>query len=242
MKVRPAPLASLLKKLLRVKRQVVEAKEGKFLIDPVSEFGNELRTTKGYEPETEAIIRTLKPSDVFVDVGANEAYFTVMAAKRCQRVIAVEPQPRLQSVIKANLELNDCQNVTVYECVISDQPGELELFLSSDRNTGSTSVKQTTRYPQAKIKVEAKTLPQILNGVERVDLLKLDVEGAEYDIILGSPDTFKSGIIKRMALEIHPKALKPEQIAEIRTFLNSCGYRITGEGLTLDCSYTKQTS
>ena len=99
MRVRPAFLAAWLKTLLRVRRKPVGTKEGIFWIDPVSQFAVNLVAGHGYEPEMgETLRRYLRPGSTFVDIGANEGFFTVQAAKivgNSGRVLAVEPQGRL---------------------------------------------------------------------------------------------------------------------------------------------------
>ncbi len=111
MRVRPAPFASFLKKLSRVERTVISTSEGLFWIDPVSVFGYEISRKGVYEASMLGTLdRFLAPGATFVDVGANEGYFSVAAAKRCGRsgrIIAVEPQQRLQPIIRENLRINE---------------------------------------------------------------------------------------------------------------------------------------
>src|SRR4051812_38970298 len=113
-RVRPAPVASALKRLLRVRRRAVTTPEGTFWIDPVSNLGLELLRGR-YEPSlTEVVRRYLRPGGVFVDVGANEGYFSAIAARLVGptgRVVAVEPQARLRPVLEENFRLNGVANV-----------------------------------------------------------------------------------------------------------------------------------
>src|SRR5262245_6668785 len=110
LRVRPAPLAELLKRALRVRRQTVETKDGRFWIDTATLIRREINEPGVFEPQMIAkLVRWLAPGDVFVDLGANEGYFTVLGAKLVGpsgRVIAIEPQDRLAGVIEENLRLN----------------------------------------------------------------------------------------------------------------------------------------
>ena len=73
LRVRPAPVAALLKRLLRVRRVPIETKYGVFLIDPVSGFGRTLEADLVYEPGMiEHMERYLRPGSTFVDIGAND--------------------------------------------------------------------------------------------------------------------------------------------------------------------------
>jgi FkbM family methyltransferase len=233
LRVRPASLAALLKKGLGVERSVIVTDTGRFFIDPVSGFGA-LLSAGAYEPGVVmALWALLEPGACFVDVGANEGYFSVIASKLVGdrgRVIAVEPQRRLRAVLEKNFELNGVTNVEIADIAISDQPGSASLHLSPDTNTGSTALRQSTRYATKQETVETCTLEALLasRGIERVDLLKMDIEGFEYEAILGSPELFRSRRIRALALELHGRALVERSRApeDILAFLRSCGYRL----------------
>lgn len=233
LRVRPAALAALIKKLLRVKRRVIATEAGRFYVDPVSGFGA-LLALGPYEPELAAALRSLLgPGGSFVDVGANEGYFSVIASKlvgASGRVLAVEPQRRLRTILEKNFELNAVANVEIAEVAISDRRGSATLHLSPDTNTGSTALEQTTRYATQTASIETCTLEEFLatHELERVDLMKMDIEGFEYEAILGSPEVFRKHRVRALALELHGRMLvargrAPEDIA---SFLQSCGYQV----------------
>jgi len=240
LQVRPAFVAVWLKKRLGLERREVETPFGRFLIDPVSQFGNVLVSDEGYEPEMRRTLEMfVRPGSVFLDIGANEGFFSVLASRLVGprgRVIAVEPQQRLDPVIRRNLELNACANVSLFSCAISDRRGGAELHLSPDTNTGSTALYQSTRYRLPRVTVPVTTLEDFLDQVEleTVDLVKVDIEGFEYEAILGSPAIFESGRVRAIALELHPgpiasRGLEPSAIAQ---FLERCGYSLSAEAPT----------
>src|SRR5438105_1935670 len=126
--IRPAQLAALIKRVLFIHRVVVETSDGlKFWIDPVSILGLKLLRDRTFEPSLSKLIkRLLRVGDTFVDVGANEGYFSVLAANATipgGRVVAVEPQQRLLPVIERNLELNQLSNVEIMSDALSDKKG-----------------------------------------------------------------------------------------------------------------------
>ena len=92
-----------------------------------SNFGFRLTSAQGYEPETKALLVSfLKPGMVFVDLGANEGFFSVVASRLVGsggKILAIEPQARLGSVIRRNLELNLAANVTLAQVAISAEAG-----------------------------------------------------------------------------------------------------------------------
>ncbi len=158
------------------------------------------------------LVALLEPGKVFVDLGANEGYFTIQGARLTEpdgRVVAVEPQDRLIPVLQENVRLNDVKNVTIVHAAISSKRGAAELHLAPDINTGSTSFYRATRYSVPTQIAKTITLADLLDehDVARVDLMKVDIEGAEYEAILGSPEVFEDHRVKAIALELHPAVL-----------------------------------
>jgi hypothetical protein len=138
--IRPAALASFVSRVTGLsKRRNVQTTEGAFWVDPVSDFGWTL-ANGGYESEMKAVLeRYLQPGCTFIDLGANEGYFSVVASRLVGprgKVISVEPQSRLQNIIRTNLDLNKCANVRVVKAALSAQSGTVTLELAPDINTG----------------------------------------------------------------------------------------------------------
>jgi FkbM family methyltransferase len=237
MRVRPAPLAAMLKKILGVQRLVAPTVEGTFWVDPASYQGLRVLESGVYEPEMLATLRRfLKPGDIFADVGANEGYFSVVASRLvgpAGRVLAVEPQKRLEPVLRRNFELNHSSNVTLVAAAVSDRPGESQIHLTPGMNNSASSLMQPTRYPLARQTVRTATLAEILReaGIERCALLKIDIEGWEYEAVLGSRSLFAEGRVAAIALELHPHLLAARGLdgGDITRFLADCGYRAVPE-------------
>lgn len=233
MGIRPAPLAALLKAVLRVRRVEATTAEGRFWLDPASYLGLALLETGVYEPDMLAVVdRFVRPGSTFVDVGANEGYFSVAAARRAGpsgRVFAVEPQTRLRAVLEKNFALNACDRVELAPYAVSDRPGVAALHLTPGVNNSASSLIRPTRYPLSRQTVQCLTLAEIFrrHGIAACDLLKVDIEGWEYEAVLGSPDLFRSGAVKALALELHPPLLVRRGLdsAKITDFLAECGYR-----------------
>ncbi|HEY1981344.1 MAG TPA: FkbM family methyltransferase, partial [Xanthobacteraceae bacterium] len=182
LKVRPAPLADILKTLLRVTRINVDSPAGRFWVDPASQFGWHLSSTNGYEVEwTKEIQRLTRGVSTFVDVGANEGYYSIIAARNGARVLAIEPQQRLLRVIQTNVELNELTAVEIVNCAVSDRIGFAEIYISSSLNTGSSSFVRTTAYDLPKVRVRVATLESLLEdaGFATVEVMKMDIEGFE---------------------------------------------------------------
>jgi FkbM family methyltransferase len=230
--IRPAFIADWLKRLAGIKRQEIRTEQGRFFIDPVTQFGNILRLEGVYEPGmVQTLEAFLKLGEVFLDVGANEGYFSVIAARLVGsdgRVIAVEPQSRLIPVIRKNAELNK-SNIEIHAGAISDKEGEANLLLTPSINSGASSFTRPTKYQLASQQVGITTLTNIIKtkNVGEIALMKMDIEGHEYEAILGSPAVFKDGLIRAIALELHPRALSRHghSVDEITSFLIRSGYK-----------------
>jgi FkbM family methyltransferase len=100
--------------------------------------------------------------------------------------------------------------VSLVQAVVSSTNGIAEIQLSLDVNTGSTSLFRTTKYPLKSESVPSFTMAEFLNRIEvgRCDLIKVDVEGAEYDIFMAAEQILKAGILRNIALEIHNSLLE----------------------------------
>lgn len=232
LRIRPAPLASALKRLLCLRRRELATPGGVFWVDPASVFGQELARQGVHDSGVEHALRELLSSgDTFVDVGANEGYFSVVAATQVGskgRIIAVEPQTRLGEVLRRNFALNRCENITTVVAAISDQPGTAELRLTPDMNNGATGFAPAARYRLPTQPIRCLTLEGLLAEQQVVGpiVLKMDIEGWEHEAILGSRELFRSGRVRALVLELHPqllvaRGLDPEALPK---FLRECGY------------------
>ena len=232
--VRPAPVGVLLKKIFRVKRQVIETQYGNYFLDPASNLGLTVIESGSYEPEiTQAMVAYLKEGDVCFDVGANEGYHTVVASKlvgNTGKVIAIEPQNRVLPILRRNLEANGCQNVHVVEMAISDNLGEANLHLTASVNTGPSSLEPNNKYPLPTQTVKTTTLGCIFDEyeIEHCSLMKMDIEGFEHEAVFGAAELFKTHRIRTLAIEPTDRLLQQRghSAQDIASFLRDCGYQL----------------
>jgi FkbM family methyltransferase len=149
-----------------------------------------------FEPNEFAFLaRTLRPGMTFIDVGANEGLFTLFAARRVGatgRVIAAEPSGRERALLKRNIALNGLANTTVVSQALADAPGTAELLIAPRRyglhNTLGDFIYQ---YDGAPAPERETVVVETLDGLQqrlslaRVDVMKIDVEGAEVKVLTG---------------------------------------------------------
>ena len=174
--------------------------------------------------EIENIMPKLAGRDtVFVDVGAYMGLYTVWACRRARRVISIEPNPAALAYLKVNIALNECSNVTVVPKAISDRRGYAKLKIPEAAEKGFIPMHSSIvwDYKEAfEVEVETDTLDSVLEevGVDSVDILKIDVEGAEGLVVRGAKKTLKEA--KAVLIEIRPENMW------VARYLQNSGYKL----------------
>jgi FkbM family methyltransferase len=195
------------------------------------------RVLRIYEPDKVAALRAcLRPGDVFVDVGANKGDFSLLAARvmgATGRVIAVEPEDANAQWIERSVARNKYRNVEVARVALADASGEATLYLgekSGWHSLVSTDGVATT----GEVTVPTQTLDELLaeRGVERVDVIKIDVEGAEERVFAGASRTFAGTHPMTLLLDVHPgRGVDPTRVA----------HQLRGWGFTVHDDVTPKT-
>ena len=165
-----------------------------------------------FEPETvHAFAALLAPGMTVLDIGANVGLFTLVAAHRVGptgRVHAFEPTPELAAHILRNLELNGLENVAVNPIAVSDAAGHAMLHLVEPDDPGENSIVNPS--PGARtLEVPTVTLDGYIaeHDVGRVDVIKIDIEGAEMPALRGARDLLSGDDSPVLVLEFHPTTL-----------------------------------
>jgi FkbM family methyltransferase len=174
----------------------------------------ELLAAGGYDlPFTNFALAELRPGDVVFDVGANIGVFTVLMARivgPTGRVVAYEPEPANLLLLRDNVAFNYLNEwVEVIGRAAAAESGTVPFF-STQRFKGNASlVAHDDDYlayfgvdASERIDVETEPLDSHLGSVERIDLLKIDVEGAEYRALVGARELLRSGVVRRVCLEV----------------------------------------
>ena len=150
-----------------------------------------------YEPELVYLERVLSPGKVFVDAGANFGIYTLLASKivgEGGRVISFEPSSRVFPVLRRNIALNGFKNVLAFPLALTDKPGRARLYYHSA--VGCDSLGKDASFDQDAYaeEVETGSLDDVLkrNSVGRVDVIKLDVQGAEELALRGANEIVAS--------------------------------------------------
>jgi FkbM family methyltransferase len=171
---------------------------------------------------TEFVKSFLRPGMTFVDVGANVGYFTLLAASLGARVVAYEPTLTVMERLRENVALNGFDQVTVVNAAVAEKPGTLTFYASPDDPEANNLFGQGDHA----VDVAAVSLDEDLaeRGIQKVDLLKIDAEGAEPLVLAGAAALLKSGAT--IVIEVNPVALRSANAtpADVLDKLQSSGY------------------
>jgi FkbM family methyltransferase len=165
----------------------------------------------------------IDPRGTILDLGANVGMFTVLAAKKLVphgRVVAVEPNPDVAAVLRRNLEENGIANVDLIEAAAYTSDGEARLELASHSSGASIWRKEQGGKI---VMVSTVKVSRVVEDLGSVELLKVDIEGAEWPIFFDSdPKMWKS--IKRIAMEFHLDSANGRTTADLSAHLSHMGY------------------
>ncbi|MGH9195362.1 MAG: FkbM family methyltransferase, partial [Acidimicrobiia bacterium] len=157
-----------------------------------------------YERETQLAVRDLlRPGDIVVDVGAHIGFFTKLFSKAVGDsglIYALEPHPTTFQTLVHNCRKQ--RNVRFLQAAASAISGEVE-FYESDTSTGSNSLIPTRSVHHRQFRVPAVALDDILRGT-KVRLVKIDVEGAELEVLSGMRDLIAHADSLTLIVEFFP--------------------------------------
>jgi FkbM family methyltransferase len=176
-----------------------------------------------------------QPNDVVIDVGANIGYFTIYASRKIGKdglVIALEPMDEAYDCLIKNLRLNRIDNVKPFKLALWSSETTLRLYRTKGYFTSAISKVDVLKklIQQKKLKLikeyEIKTikLDDLIKNINlsKVDWIKIDVDGSEYEVILGSMKTLK--LFKpKLIIEIPDQEIGNK----IQKILKDLGYKIS---------------
>ena len=185
-----------------------------------------------------------KQGDIVVDVGAHMGKYTIIASKQVGangKVIAIEAHPGNYDMLNHNIKLNGLTNVIPLNYAVYSKETKIKLFLP-DEESGYTMHHSvmfnylSSKYPlQGKdnekfIEVNANTLDNLLqkNGISQVNWIKIDVEGAEFEVLKGSANILSTSKDINLLIEIHNPG-DTNHYKQIIDFLKSYNFKIEFE-------------
>ncbi len=198
-------------------------------------LGNDLSKTLyvggSFEPNEFVFLSTvLRPGMVFVDAGANEGVYSVFAARRvgrAGRVLAFEPSERERNRLLANLRANRVRNVDVRASALGEGAGEATLALAGYGHEGQNTIGDVVSNPNVETVAHAPVRVERLDDarLDRVDVIKLDVEGSELRVLRGARATLEQHRpILQLELEERALSVQGTTREEVVDFLGRLDY------------------
>lgn len=171
-----------------------------------------------FEPNEFAFLdEVLKPGMVFVDAGANDGYYTLFAARKvgaAGKVVAVEPSSRERINLRRNIHRNRFDNIRIVTEALGAASGEADLCLAQDKHSGHNTLGRFAHDDVAAARperVQVETLDAVVErlALPRVDVIKIDVEGAEASVIAGGGVTLRT-MQPILLMELNDHALRAQ--------------------------------
>jgi FkbM family methyltransferase len=198
------------------------------------EVGRAIYETGWYEPSTvRTVASLLRPAMVFIDVGANIGQYTLLASKLVGPPGAVhsfEPSPTMFSWLSRNVRANGGRNIHLNRLALGDREKTATLYLSTPENTGATSMNQQYNFSGKRTDVHCITLDSYLaqHGIMSVDVMKVDVEGAELEVLIGAEKLLTGPNAPHLVVEFQEsnQARFGSSCAKLAAFLTDRGYKL----------------
>ncbi len=183
----------------------------------------------------EKLLYRLKPGDTCWDVGANMGLYTVLFSRQTGEsgeVVSFEPEEKAFRRLQENLSLNGISNVTPLKLALGRKSGQMKLQLTEHHGYGTHSLVLGEQDPEkvsgCMISVRAGDELRKEKNMKVPALIKLDVEGAEEEVLAGLGGTLKDPVCRTAACEVHLSILESKGLGDapkrIIQFLKECGF------------------
>lgn len=199
----------------------------KFLVNITLSTGNKFKTYKKLSSLEDSFFEyycnlqnsfnfKIYKNDLIIDVGAHHGIISIGCAQKGAKVISYEPNPINFDILNRNIYQNNDLNITAYEYAVSNRNETLIFNFGKTSTTGALKeLDRDWKRTITDIEVKAVNLNNILDNHDKIKLLKLDCEGAEYDI-LNSLSQDNINKLEYFYIEVHPiEKYKPKEIEPI---------------------------
>ena len=222
----------LLKKTKLEKERFVKKLAGNLVmeISAIDHIERHLLWYGSYEKkESDTMQSLLTASTIFIDIGANVGYYSLLAAQMITtgRVYSFEPVSATYKKLLQNISLNDFSSIYCEQVAISNFTGQATVFLSADENTGMSGLQSAKNFSGKTEIINCITLDeaQVNFNIPKIDLIKIDVEGSEVTVLKGMEQIInRYKPILLIEISIATLALHNEKIETIYELLFAKNY------------------
>ncbi len=186
---------------------------------------------KGEREALSDLLSETSEGDVFYDIGANVGLYSCLVgstASDCQ-IYSFEPHPTNVEALRRNLKLNSI-NAEIFQLALSDEEGTVELSSKgSEAGLGEHSLDITESESTIPVTVRLLDAVRDEHNLPVPTVVKIDVEGAELNVIRGAKETFSDPKCKTIYCEVHPERIEMfgGSYTEIQNQLNNFGFNLT---------------
>ena len=201
------------------------------LIPNDSGISQELLVFKTHEPfSTKVLSNYLHEGMVCIDVGGNLGYYAALESKKVGstgRIIVIEPSPLNFRYLTKNLALQNQNNYELYNYACGNKDGEVRFLISEHSNTSRVLKDDEKTLPDMSIiKVPIIILDDFLKKkrIDRVDILRMDVEGYEDEVLEGAKELIRN-FQPNIQIEVHYEELGPQNTKKVLGGFRNMGYQ-----------------
>lgn len=171
----------------------------------------------------------LKEGDVVLDIGANIGYYALAEAKlvgETGKVYAIEPVASNFQLLQKNVNLNKFSNVETFQYAVGDKNEMADIFVSNMSNLCAVNKDAVGGEIVEVQPVSMITIDEFIKDKKTPKLIRMDVEGYEYEILKGMKDTLKEDI--KILMELHPQPgfMHPNKLQELYQILEKNNFRV----------------
>ena len=195
-----------------------------------TELLREILVSKCYNPPGFDIMR----KDTVVDIGAHIGSFSILASKLANEGIvhSFEPMPDNYARLRENIALNDAKNVKLHPLAVSDSIDVRTLSISPSHTGSHSFYPQIWRSekPVKEVTVNTTTMKAFVEseGIDSIDFLKMDCEGAEYEILYSCPDEILARI-RKISMEHHQVNGENANPLALKKYLENKGFSVVAK-------------
>lgn len=180
--------------------------------------------------ESFLVFQMIEDGNIILDVGANVGWYSIQLAKRYKHAVihAFEPIPSTFTVLKKNIELNNIPNVTLHNLALGGGEGKTDFFYFQGGSAVASRVNLLNHSKASKVECKITTLDSVVKhfNLQKIDFLKCDVEGSEFDVIKGGLQSI-SKLLPIIYIELYHGwcekfGYEPNEVVE---FLRKLGYQ-----------------
>ena len=155
---------------------------------------------------------------IFVDVGAYHGHYSLLLSKNFEQVISVEPVFTNANFLRAAITYRKANNIKIIRMAVAAEEGTRQFGLMPQLSESKLLYQKSAKGGLTS--VQATTIDSLLQPYEEVDLVKLDVEGAEFDALTGASDSMNK--IRSWLIELHDQ----EEKSKLQRHMTTNGYNL----------------